>query len=106
MAANRPPFMLLSFDVHVAILKLLNLRDALAYAQIAPLTREAVQYVFCHRVQLDFGSVLGPSGQIMLPDDAIMEVPHAQVRAEVITDFSVQSTFTAFTALEQYMQSH
>lgn len=105
MAANRPPFML-SFDVHVAIVKLLNLRDALAYAQITPVTREAVQYVFCHRVQLDFGSVLGPNGQIMLPDDTIMEVLRAHVRAEAITDFSVQSTFTAFTALEQYMQSH
>ena len=36
MAANGPLFMLLLFDVHVAILKLLNLRDALAYAQIGP----------------------------------------------------------------------
>ena len=84
MAANRPPFML-SFDVHVAIVKLLNLRDALAYAQITPVTREAVQYVFCHRVQLDFGSVLGPNGQIMLPDDTIMEVLRAHVRAQAIT---------------------
>ena len=106
MAANRPHFMLLPFDVHVAIVKLLSLRDALVYAQITPVTREAVQYVFSHRVQLDFGSVLGPNGQIMLPDDTIMEVLHAHVRAESITDFSVQSTFTAFTALEQYMQSH
>ena len=48
MAANRPPFMLLPFDVHVAIVKLLNLRDALVYAQITPVTREAVQYVFYH----------------------------------------------------------
>ena len=66
----------------------------------------AVQYIFGHHIQLDFGSVLGPNGQIMLPDDTIMEVLHAHVRAEAIIDFSVQSTFIAFTALEQYMQSH
>ena len=35
-----------------------------------------------------------------------MEILHAHMREEAITDFSVQSTFTAFTALEQYMQSH
>jgi hypothetical protein len=98
--------MLLPFDLHVTIVKLLSLRDALAYAQVTPVTREAVQYVFTHRVQLDFGSVLGPNGQIILPDDTIMEVLHAHVRAEAITNFSVQSTFRAFTALEQYMRSH
>ena len=106
MAASRPPFMLLPFDMHVYIVKFLSLQDALVYAQMSPVTREAVQYVFGHRIQLDFGSVLGPNGQIMLPDDTIMEVLHAHVRAEAITDFSVQSTFTAFTPLEQYMQSH
>jgi hypothetical protein len=84
--------MLLPFDLHVTIVKLLSLRDALAYAQVTPVTREAVQYVFTHRVQLDFGSVLGPNGQIILPDDTIMEVLHAHVRAEAIT--------------KQYMQSH
>lgn len=59
--------------------------------KITPLTGRAVLFVFSHRRQLDFGSVLGSNGQIMLPDDVILHVLHAHVRAEAITDFPLQS---------------
>ena len=88
--SSRFPFMLLPFDVQVDIVKLLSLKDAIAYSETTPVTKEAVEYVFAHRKQLDFGSVLGPTGQIMLPDNKILEIMHAHIRAEVITDFSVQ----------------
>ena len=105
--ANTGPslFMLLPFEVHVAIVKLLYLNEALVYSELTPMTKSAVKYVFAHRKQLDFGSVLGPNGQIRLPDSTIMRILYAHIRAEVITDFSVQPTFSAFTALEQYMRS-
>ena len=101
----RSPFMFIPYDVHVYIVKMLPLKDALAYSELTPTTREAVKYVFSHRKQLDFGSVLGPNGQIMLPDRKILQILYAHVRAEVITEFSVKPTFTAFTALKNYLQS-
>ena len=69
----------LQFDVHVHIIKLLNLNEAIVYAQITPEANTAVQYVFAHRKQLDFGSVFGSNGQIMLSDTAPMQVLHAHV---------------------------
>ena len=62
--------------------------------KITPLTGRAVLFVFSHRRQLDFGSVLGSNGQIMLPDDVILHVLHAHVRAEAITDFPNRLPFS------------
>ena len=73
-ANPRPPFMLLPFEVHIAIVKLLHLKEALVYAQRTPITESAVYIVFSHRKQLDFGSVLGPNGQIRLPDPTIIKI--------------------------------
>jgi hypothetical protein len=53
----RSPFMSIPFDIHVCIVKLLPLKDAIAYSEVTPVTKEAVEYVFAHRKQLDFGSV-------------------------------------------------
>ena len=83
-----------------------HLKEALVYAQVTPLTKEAVYFVFAHRKQLDFGSVLGPNGQIMLHDSTIIEVLRAHVRAEAITDLSFQPTFSAFESLRQFLQSY
>ena len=96
----RFPFMLIPFDIHVYIVKLLPLKDAIAYSEVTPVIKEAVEYVFAHRKQLDFGSVLG---QIMFPDSKILKILHDHIRAEVITDFSVQPTFVSFTTLQRYM---
>ena len=49
-----------------------------------------------HWKQLDFGSMLGPNGEIMLEDDTILRILHVHVRAEAITNLSFQSTFSAF----------
>ena len=57
--ARRANFAMLPFDVHVYIIKLLNLNEALVYAQITPVANMAVQYALVHHEQLDFGSVLG-----------------------------------------------
>ena len=73
---------------------------------LTPEANSAVQYVFAHHKQLDFGSVLGPNGQILLSDEDLIQVLHAHIRVETITDFSLQPSFTAFTALREYMESH
>ena len=70
-AESAETFASLPLYVHVVIAKLLNLKEALVYAQVTPLTKEAVYFVFAHRKQLDFGSVLGPNDQIMLHDSTI-----------------------------------
>ena len=62
--------------------------------------------MFAHRKQLDFGSVLGSNGQIMLSDSALVQVLHAHVRVETITDFSLQPSFTSFIALREYVETH
>ena len=64
--------------MHVYIVKLLKLKDALVYAQLTPETNAAVQFVFAHRKQLDFGSLLGPNGSIELSDTALIQVLHAR----------------------------
>ena len=99
-------FASLPFDVHVYIIKLLKLNEALVYAQLTPEANAAVQYVFAHCKQLDFSSVLGPNGQIMLSDSALIQVLHAHIRVETITDFFLQPSFTSFIALREYMETH
>jgi hypothetical protein len=93
------------FDIHVCIIKLLALKDAIAYSEVTPVTKQAVEYVFAHRKQLDFGSVLGPNSQIMLPDRKIFNILHAHIRAEAIMNFSVQPTFSSFARLRRYMKA-
>lgn len=41
----------------------------------------------------------------MLPDNKILEIMHAHIRAEIITNFSVQPTFASFTMLQRYMRA-
>ena len=76
------------------------------YAQLTPETNAAVRFVFAHRKQLDFGSLLGPNGCTELSDIASsIQVLHAHIRRETITDFSVQPSFSPFKALRKYMES-
>ena len=58
----------LPIDIHIMIAKLLNLNEYLIYSQVSRVTFDAAYYVFAHRKQLDFGSVLGPDETIILPD--------------------------------------
>ena len=41
----------LPFEMHVCIVRNLNLSDALAYAEVHPIIHDAVYYVFAHRRQ-------------------------------------------------------
>ena len=93
----------LPIDIHIMIAKFLNLRDCLIYSQVSRVTFDAVYFVFSHRKQLDFGSVLGPDKAIILPDSVLLKVMHAHTRAEIITDFCVSRSFAE---LEWYMERY
>ena len=97
----------LPLDIHnIMIAKLLNLRECLIYSQVSTVTFDAVYYVFSHRKQLDFGSVLGADKGIILPDSLLLKVLHAHTRAEVITDFCVSRQFDSFAEREWYLENY
>lgn len=58
-------FECLPFDLHVVIIRKLNLVDALSYAELNPICHDAVYYVFSHQLQLDFSSTLNKDGVII-----------------------------------------
>ena len=96
----------LPIDIHIMITKLLNLKECLIYSQVSRVTFDAAYYVFAHRKQLDFGSVLGPDETIILPDSVLLKVMHAHPRAEIITNFCVSRNFDSFAELEGYMEKY
>ena len=80
--------------------------------QVSTVTFDAVYglwfmvYVFSHRKQLDFGSVLGADKGIIWPDSLLLKVLHAHTRAEIITDFCVSRQFDSFAELEWYLENY
>ena len=93
----------LPLDIHIRIARYLPLRDALSYLQVCTITFDAVYYVFSHRRELDFSSVLHPNNYtIALSDDTLLNVLHAHTRATVISNFSLSATFNMYPALERY----
>ena len=74
----------LPFDIQIEIARYLPLKDALAYADVCTLAHDAVYYVFSHRKELNFTSLLDDSGCIALPDTMILYILHAHVRAETV----------------------
>ena len=87
------------------ITKLLNLRECLICSQVSTVTFDTV-YLFSHRKQLDFGSVLGADKRFILPDSLLLKVLHAHTRAKVFTDFCVSRQFDSFAKLEGYMEKY
>ena len=67
----------LPLDIHIEIVRYLPLRDALAYSQVCTLTFDAVYYVFAHRDELDFSSVLDANNTIALKDNMILTILYA-----------------------------
>lgn len=87
-------------EVHIEIARYLPLKDALAYAGVCPLAHDAVYYVFSHRQELNFASLLNENYCITLPDAMILNILHAHIRADTILSFAL--TFTMFAELESY----
>ena len=92
--------------VQIEIARYLNLGEALAFSQTCTLAHDAVYYVFSHRDELDFSSVLDVNGSIALPDDVVLKVLHAHVRATSITSFCLAGTFSMFADLDTYFYTY
>ena len=93
----------LPLDIHIEIVRYLPLRDALAYSQACTVAFDAVYYVFAHRDELDFSSVLDANNTIALQNNMILSILHAHTRASVIINFCLPHTFTLFAELDQYL---
>ena len=65
------------FEVHVLIVRELSLKDCIAYMQVCTVAHDVVYYVFAHRKELDFESVLDESGTIALCPEMLMKVLYA-----------------------------
>ena len=93
----------LPLDIHIEIVRYLTLKDALAYSQVCTIAFDAVYYVFAHRDELDFSSLLDANDTIALPDNMILAILHAHTRASIIINFCLPRGFTLFTDLDQYL---
>ena len=89
-------------DIHIEKARHLPLKDALVYATINPLAYDAVFYVFSHRRELNFASLLDKKQCIDLADAEFLNILHAHVRAESVAGFALPCTFNMFDELEAY----
>ena len=96
----------LPFLVHVDIVRHLPLADALAYSRTCVSAHDVVYYVFSHREELDFSSVLDANEVIALDDHTLLKVLHAHVKATFITEFCLRAGFALFDDLETYFQTY
>ena len=95
-------FLSLPLDIHILICRNLNLHDCLTYSQLSTTCHDAVYYVFAHRIQLDFSSVINSNHSLELSDDVFFKVLYAHTRATLIRNFCIQHNFAAFTELSPY----
>ena len=90
------------FEMHVLIVRKLSLKDCLAYMKVCTVSHDVVYYVFAHRKELDFESVLDESGTIALSSDMLMKVLYAHTRAVSIMNFCFNPTFTMLDEFKRY----
>lgn len=82
------------FDVHVSIVRALSLKDCVSYMHVCTVSHDVVYYVFAHRKELDFESVLDESRTIALSPEVLMKVFYAHTRAVSIMNFCLNPRFT------------
>ena len=67
----------LPFEIHILIVRNLNLRDCLAYAQLSPTCHDTVYYIFSHRIELDFSSLV-TNNHLIISSELFLDILHAQ----------------------------
>ena len=96
----------LPLDIHINIVQYLDLNDCLCYAQLSTQTHDAVYYVFAHRTELNFSSVLSSYNppKMSLSPEMFLNVLHAHTRAMQITNFCIPQNFSQFHELSEYLK--
>ena len=90
------------FEMHVLIVRELSLKDCIAYMQVCTVAHDVVYYVFAHRKELDFESVLDESGTIALCPEMLMKVLYAHTRAVSIMNFRLNPSFRILDEFKRY----
>ena len=90
------------FEMQVHIIRLLSLKDCISYMQVCTVTHDVVCYVFAHRKELDFESVLDDTRTILLCPEMLMKVLYAHSRAVSIVNFCLNPTFTMLDEFCRY----
>jgi hypothetical protein len=90
------------FEVHVLIVRKLSLKDCIAYMQVCTVAHDVVYYVFAHRKELDFESVLDESGTIALRQEMLMKVSYAHTRAVSMINFCLNPSFAMLDEFKRY----
>jgi hypothetical protein len=93
----------LPFDIHILIVRNLDLQTCLAYAQVAPVCHDAVYYIFAHCTELDFSSLLVDNHYFYpVPDSLFMNILYSHTRVTTLRNFCLPISFTAFNELSDY----
>ena len=90
------------FQVHVLIVRELSLKDCIAYMQVCTVAHDVVYYVFAHRKELDFESVLDELGTIALCPQMLMKVLYAHTKAVSIINFCLNPSFRVLDKFKRY----
>ena len=93
----------LPFDIHVQIARNLQLKDCLAYSTLSQTCHDAVYYIFSHRIELDFGSLIVNS-RLTIQSDLFLQILRAHTRATTIRNFCIPTDFTSFSDLSAYFE--
>ena len=70
--------------------------------QACSVTHNAVQYVFSHRRELNFKSVLDDNYTIALPPQMLMQILYAHTTAETIVNFCFNPSFHLYEDFAKY----
>ena len=92
----------LPFEIHLQIALLLSLRDCIAYMQVCTTTHDIIYYIFAHRKELNFQSVLDTNQTIALPPRLLMKILYAHSRVESILNFCLHPSFTLLNEFSRY----
>ena len=93
----------LPFDnIHILIVRNLDLRSCLSYPQIATVCHDAVHSVFAHRAELDFSSLLVDNHLLLLPDTLFLKILYSHTRVTSLRNFCLPISFAAFSQLSDY----
>ena len=94
----------LPFDLHVVIARNLTLQECLTYSSLSLVCHDAVYYIFAHRIELDFGSLIIANGRLTVSSEDFLKILHAHSRAETIRNFCIPDNFSAYTKLSLFFQ--
>ena len=93
----------LPIDIHILIVRNLDLQTCLVYARVAPVCHDVVYHIFAHRAELDFSSLLADNHYLHPMPDIFLNILYSHTRATTLRNFCVPTSFTAFAELSDYL---